>query len=221
MKLFHNSLEQVHLIMEYVDTRPPNVIDYIFDRGWNTRLAPCVNRWLLKQFRKGCFQLKVLRFKKNLSLAKFEKLRLRYYWDNHQQQYEPLMQAVSLLHEKYKVPYSHIRTEGWFEGLKPDIVAQLERNRHIIIELGTFDFGKLLFFIYSNSVSEFWHDGKSYFYCLSMKSKPKEGVTDYMIKYRWGNKCAHYCACSPYLDTFSSCQFAWHHLQNNLLKSFH
>jgi hypothetical protein len=195
--------------MEYVDTRPRNAIDYIFDRGWNTRLAPCDNRWLVKQFRKGHFQLRVLPFDKNFSAAKFEKLRRHYYWDNKQRQYTPLIQSIFLLHKEFKVPYNRIWTETWFDHSRPDVLAKLKNSKFILIELGHFDIDKL-FFIYDERVAEFWHDGKLYFYCSSLKSKPEEHIMEYRIKYRRGNKCAFYCACSPYLKaTFSLCQYAW------------
>ena len=205
----------IHLkqLMSNPDIREPNVIDYIFDRGWKTRLAPCINHWLLEQFREEKFRLKVLPFKSNGDFKKFEKLMRRYYWDNQQNQYKPLMQAISLLHEKYKVPYHRIWTERWFQGLRPDICAQLKDDRYIIVELGHFDWSKL-FYIYEDTVAEFWHDGKSYFYCLSMKSKPTEHHTDHMVKWRSQHHCEYYCACSPYLDVFSLCQSAWKYHQS-------
>ena len=193
--------------MSNPNIRKFNAIDYIFDRGWKTRLAPCINHWLLKHFRKGNFQLKVLPFKNNLDFARFQKLMRQHYWHNQQHQDKPLMQAISLLHEKYKVPYHQIWTERWFGRLRPDILAQLKDDRYIIVELGHFHWSKL-FYIYEDTVDEFWHDGKSYFYCLSMRSKPEESHTDHMVKWRRRHHCERYCASSPYLDVFSLCQVA-------------
>ena len=124
------------------------------------------------------------------------------------------MHAISLLHEEYKVPYRRIWTERWFRGLRPDIYAQLKDDRYIIVELGHFHWSKL-FFIYDD-VTEFWHNGKSYFYCLSMKSKPEETHTDHMVKWRSQHHCERLCACSPYLDVFSLCQEAWQYHQNKI-----
>jgi len=194
-----------------------NAIDYIFDRGWNTHLAPYVNRWLLKQLQNGCFHLRVLPFNQKLNYAKYERLKDRYFWDNQQGQYRPLWQAINWLHKVYSVPYKLIKTEIWFVGVKPDVVAQLRKHRYIVVELGSFDFEKMLSYLYNGSVSEFWHDGESFLYCSSVRLRPEESVSDYMVKYRRVNKCAPYCAASPYLKTpFASCQFAWHqgHNQN-------
>lgn len=169
----------------------------IFDIVWAREVPPCILTWIGEKLRRQIWQLRAIPFQQ--IDCKFHKVAhnpdLRQYECEYYNEigdktggfkgkhirngsHGNLHQVIHCL-QRAGVNYDNIKVEECFRGYKADILAEIEKDRYIIVELGELSTFKKLLLITDELVKEVWFgDGEKFIYSLSKKTVLTEQMLD-------------------------------------------